>query len=187
MNAIADLIERLKDPAIAARAQTAIFSRLGNDFRGQPLTTASFVKLSRTRRGSSTASRRPTVSMSCWGRWRRTGTLDSGVLRLFGNKQVRDFFYSFPGDSALARLESEPLLVFFRPSAIGFPNSGKNKGNEASIFHEALHGITGLEDPAIKALLSLPASDPSCRIGLEIIWKVLDFSQPPLDPLAAGV
>jgi hypothetical protein len=43
-NALDDLILRLRDPDIAALAQTQIFDKLGNDANGFKLTTQSFIK-----------------------------------------------------------------------------------------------------------------------------------------------
>jgi hypothetical protein len=39
-----------------------------------------------------------------------------------------------------------PLLTFFRPTSILFDATGENLGNEATIFYEALHGWTQLQD-----------------------------------------
>lgn len=108
---------------------------------------------------------------------------DGGLLRLWnGNRQVQDTFYMVSGAMALTSPKSDPFAVFFRPSGIGFANSSMNQGNEATIFHEALHGITGLKDSEIQARLLLPQVPATCNIDAYIILNVLNFSQPPLVP-----
>lgn len=39
-----------------------------------------------------------------------------------------------------------PLLTFLRPTAINLSNGGVNDDNMSLLFHESLHGITGLKD-----------------------------------------
>lgn len=55
-------------------------------------------------------------------------------------------------------------------------------GNESMLFHEALHGISGLDDIAIMAKLGFKNSQgPSCNISLKIEGLVLSQSAG-LDP-----
>ena len=75
---------------------------------------------------------------------------------------------------ALAWTPHTPLLVFFDPAAIGLNGEGKNIGNESVIFHEALHGFTGLFDEQILQRLNKPL--PSCNIDKLIREEVLAFA-----------
>ena len=73
-----------------------------------------------------------------------------------------------------------PLRVFFRPASILYQSLGKNLGNEALIFHEALHGLTGKFDDQLLTDLGYGIPTPSCNISRYIEVNVLAFSG--LDP-----
>jgi hypothetical protein len=86
-----------------------------------------------------------------------------------------------PLQIAMAGLNKKPFLVFVRPEYISFANLGKNLGNEALIFHEALHGFTGLKDKALMIKLGIPVgsgeSQTSCLIDSKIRYFVLNNLQ----------
>jgi len=87
------------------------------------------------------------------------------------------------GDTAYTWRGRRPLHVFFDPAQIGLAGEGRNIGNEAVIFHEALHGWTGKTDLELRALFNnLPA--PSCSITEKIRVEVL-FGAPALDSQVA--
>jgi hypothetical protein len=74
-----------------------------------------------------------------------------------------------PDALAYSRTPYSSLLTFFRPSAVIYNNLGMNLSNEANIWHEALHGITG--DSDMYLLNSLTNNDqlPICRISVQIV------------------
>jgi len=72
---------------------------------------------------------------------------------------IANLFSLRPGLEATTADASNPLVVFFRPSAIALAQDGKNSGNEAMVFHEALHGITNLTDSQLETdLLGHPTN-----------------------------
>jgi hypothetical protein len=178
-NALADLIFRLKDPAISAKAQSGIFDRLGADASGRRFTAADFVKYLDSRPKPrfydglhSTYCNDVLTGLPqflCWN-----NALISPLSK------VEDHFG--PDTGALSKLKSAPMLAFFRPEWIGFGNLGKNLGNEGTIFHEALHGMMGQVDSQILENLGLKSLDhKSCEISLIIETNVLKSSSG-LDP-----
>jgi hypothetical protein len=87
--------------------------------------------------------------------------------------------------SAETDTPSNPLLTFFRPSAILYPDAGQNLGNEALIFHEALHGWTQIQDISLLQDFYGPSggAKPICQITVYIEDYVLSES-PGLDSTA---
>jgi trimeric autotransporter adhesin len=179
-NALDDLIARL--PGVSALAQTKIFNLLGNDANGNKLTTQSFL--------SYLISQRPrfydgTLSTYC------LGALSGSVVCKYPPvswiaPSVADDFQSHPGTSADTGTPSYPLLTFFRPTSILYDNLGRNGSNEATIFHEALHGITGLLDrgtltnpSGILEKLNSNSGDASCVITF-IVWHDVLSASPGL-------
>ena len=61
---------------------------------------------------------------------------------MFAGVRVEKKFATDPTLSALAWRRHKPPYVFFRPAHIKLDAQGKNAGNKALIFHEALHGFT---------------------------------------------
>jgi hypothetical protein len=185
-NALDDLISRLNNAAINSLAQTAVFDKLGTDQNGSKFTTAGFINY--------LSQKRPrlydgTTSTYC------KDSLDSGstcfknwFLAFFNGTLVKDAFAS-PGDtSALTQTPGQPLLVFVRPSAILFASSGMNIGNEGLLFHEGLHGYTGLLDRGtvlhpnqLMERLGINPADKSCAISDVLSIDVLSHSSG-LDP-----
>jgi hypothetical protein len=180
--AVADLIQRLKDPVVGGRAQTYFFTPIGNDWRGIALTTASFIKYLENKPRFFNA----LTSKYCMP----TLVLELGEGACFKKsfvktspgyvQRVEDYFATHPA-WAVAGLRTTPLLSFVRPSAVDFASEGKNKGNLTLIFHEALHGITGLADLDLQMLLGLPLPIPTCAIDVQVAKEVLQYS-PGLDP-----
>ena len=64
-----------------------------------------------------------------------------------------------------------PLVVFFRPESIILNASGVNIGNEALLFHEALHGFVGRLDYELQQDLHAPGK--SCELSTYIKTHVL--------------
>ena len=60
--------------------------------------------------------------------------------------------------------------MFFDPAFIGLNAEGKNLGNEALIFHDALHGFTSLYELQLRAALG---ASSMCRISTVIQQEVL--------------
>jgi hypothetical protein len=87
--------------------------------------------------------------------------------------RVGAYFAANEGTYAAARLQSEPLLVFIRPNAVDFAGAGENIGNLSLVFHEALHGITGMIDGELKSFLGIPSNKDSCAIDVKIASRVL--------------
>jgi len=83
-----------------------------------------------------------------------------------------------PDTSALTETPGVPQLTFWRPSSIVPASQGKNIGNEADVFHEAIHGLYGLKDDAVLSLLGYTTdlSGASCRISVYIEQNVLTYS-----------
>jgi hypothetical protein len=81
-----------------------------------------------------------------------------------------------PDTAALAWTPHDPLYVFFNPQWIGLNAAGRNLGNEALIFHEALHGFTGLTDDQLLTALRWPWLDSSCKVNISIQRDVLERS-----------
>ncbi len=82
-----------------------------------------------------------------------------------------------PGAGAYSGTPSDPLVTFFRPSYILYNSLGRNLGNEGTVFHEALHGMTGRQDEQILENLGFAAFEqPSCAISVYIEQRVLSQS-----------
>jgi hypothetical protein len=81
------------------------------------------------------------------------------------------------GVQALTNTPNNPLMTFFDPTQVAYNNLGENVGNESIIFHEALHGWTGLFDGDILTKLGMNNwTHPSCSISLRIQNSVLQYS-----------
>jgi hypothetical protein len=59
---------------------------------------------------------------------------------------MKSFFANNLDATAATETPSYPFRTFLRPSSIETNNYGKTIDNEALLFHEALHGMTGLYD-----------------------------------------
>ncbi|MFY9726260.1 MAG: hypothetical protein WB579_12515 [Bryobacteraceae bacterium] len=182
-NALADLIVRLSAPAVSGAAQSKVFSLLGTDSNGVPLTTQTFIAYLTKKKPGFYDGLRSTFcigalvpwSTPCW-------------LPIFSSESVATFL-SDPSHSdtdALTGTPSNPLLTFFRPASILYPNLGNNLGNEGTIFHEALHGFTGAQDQSILTMLGYGNvfNTASCNITTYIQQEVLIYSSG-LDPNVA--
>jgi hypothetical protein len=92
----------------------------------------------------------------------------------------------FQSDGTLAALTwrgHEPLHVFFDPFFIVLEDDGRNLGNEALIFHEALHGFTNFPDEVLMPKLGV--SGQTCGVEALIKDFVLPFAVPPINPYVA--
>jgi hypothetical protein len=61
---------------------------------------------------------------------------------------------------------NQPQRTFFEPRAISIASAGPIDGNIALEFHEALHGFTGLLDPALQTFLGCSRLDNTNNITL---------------------
>ena len=183
-NALGDLITRLQDPAISSLAQTNIFNRLGRDANGNQYTTAGFVTYLRNMQPRFYDGLRSTYCSEILTHdLTESLCFQNPLLRYTLNllsTDVKDKFTSTI--DALTSTPSNPLLTFFRPTSLGSSSSGQNLGNEALIFHEALHGFTGQQDDPILTSLGMNwVTHGSCSITVRIQKKVLSQSAG-LDP-----
>jgi hypothetical protein len=178
-DALHDLVARLADPTVGGLAQTYVFNKLGKDSHGNPLTTAGFIRyLTQKAPGFYDGTRSQfcdaqltTWSMPCW-----VPTIGNSVT-------VAQSFQSNPSEDAETGTPSNPLLTFFRPSSVVYSSLGNNLGNEGTVFHEALHGLTGIQDASILTLFGYGDvfNTPSCNITTYLQNKVLQHSNG-LDP-----
>jgi IPT/TIG domain/Bacterial Ig-like domain (group 2) len=174
-NALADLITRLQDPNVGQLAQSQVFNKLGNG-----LTTASFIAYLSNR---TPQFYNALLSTYCYD------ALTDSVDRLLCHIPLSSFFLRTVKDvvtikdfDASSGTPSSPLLTFVRPTSIGLASQGDNLGNEGLIFHEALHGVTGMADNTILDALGLNSTTHApCSIAVRIQNKVLKNSQG-LDP-----
>jgi hypothetical protein len=177
-NALDDLILRLRDPNIAALAQTQIFDKLGNDANGFKLTTQGFISYLSSQRPQFYDALRSTYCYSALlPPASKNPICNNAIVSFLFAQKVHEYFNSNPDASAVTATPSYPLLAFFRPEAIGFNNLGRNLGNEGIVWHEALHGMTGQDDFTILEKLGMSISDhASCSISVRIRNAVLTNS-----------
>ncbi len=192
--ALGDLVARLRSSAVvdgagdtvASLAQSKVFDKLGTDSSGNKWTTARFVTYLTTHRPGFYDGLRSNYCEEAL----ESGRLGNAVVNAlcYGptpNWILRSVQYYLatmhPTSDAIAATPHDPLLAFFRPSSILYPSLGKNLGNEGMIFHEALHGLTGLDDVPILTALKYDSSAASCNISRYIENNVLSQS-PGLDP-----
>lgn len=72
--------------------------------------------------------------------------------------------------------DGKPMLrVFWDPRAISGDNYGKQDMNIATMFHEALHGFTGLNDPDLQKALGCPQTALDFGPSLNITYYLLQF------------
>ena len=144
----------------------------GNDSNGRPLTTSSFI--------SYLTKKKPqfydaTHSGYCWSA--ATGSLFVDLCNILPfEASISDIFRVQPGQEAATVTPWTSLVTWFRPSFILLNTSGRNMGNEATIFHEAIHGITGRFDADLQNALG----SGSCGITQYLQSNVLIYS-PGLD------
>jgi len=174
-NALDDLILRLQDPTIATLAQTEIFNKIGKDANGFRITTQSFIRY--------LTSKRPEIYNGLISNY----CYDAMVPGLFGpsnicnhfpisilGRTVQQFFRFNKGTNAVTHTPHYPLLIFFDPTTIAFDNLGANLQSEGTLLHEALHGMTGLDDSQLESLLGVTGA--SCMISQQIRDNVLSHS-----------
>ncbi|HUO30111.1 MAG TPA: hypothetical protein VMU80_12905, partial [Bryobacteraceae bacterium] len=178
-NALSDLVVRLS--ALSGVAQSAVFDKLGNDSNGNKLTTDSFIKYLTKQKPVFYDGLR---SNFCWEAL--TSVIASALCSrwnivnvITGSQSVSDYLQNPRYDrQAVSGTPSPFLITFFKPSFILLNSAGKNLGNEATIFHEALHGITGQYDISLENILT--PNGPICGITTYLQDKVLKIS-PGLD------
>jgi hypothetical protein len=97
-----------------------------------------------------------------------------------GNPTIAEYFANNNGGTSDKVVEAvtiggnDPLIVFFRPSAIETANSGITLNNKAMVFHEALHGMTNLADDQLEEDLLNTHGQPSVIIDQYIINNVFN-------------
>jgi hypothetical protein len=74
------------------------------------------------------------------------------------------------------------LQVLVNP-VIALDDEARNIGNEALIFHEALHGFTNFPDEVLMPKLGV--SGQTCGVEALIKDFVLPFAVPPINPYVA--
>jgi YD repeat-containing protein len=187
-NALSDLIVRLNDKTpitlldgstitLSGLAQTSIFNKLGRDQNGKAYSTNDFLSYLQTQ---TPLFYDGTISNYCAGDLtppKLTLVCKIPVINSFRQK-VQDAFATSPSRGALTATPQSPMLSFLRPQFIGFPATGKNLGNEATLFHEALHGWTGLLDDDLLTRLGMSdTTHAPCSITVRIEHAVLRNSQ----------
>ena len=187
-NALDDLIRRLRSPTtitipnfsgnltfsgtLSDLAQAQVFSKLGKNLTGPAWTTPGLITYLTQLRPSLLDGTR---SSMCWMSLIPWST-PCWILKLTTTTLVAGYIAADPDRGAVSALSSARLLTFFRPSFILFPNSGENIGNEATLFHEALHGYTGIPDMSLLDRFYKNSSPPSCNISTYIADNVLQYS-----------
>ncbi len=173
-NALDDLVARLSDPTLFNLAQTQIFNKLGPDRNGHNFMTADFI--------SYLQNKRPRfynglASNYCFNSL-RFGDHCFYYLPFLNGDSVSTYFANHVDSDATTGTPNNPLTTYFRPNSILFPSLGRNLGNEGLIFHEALHGWTGIFDQFLLEdfLGAGHSTDPSCNISVAIQNTVLSQS-----------
>ena len=187
-NALDDLGRRLANPAIKLKAQTEVFDKLGTREDGSKVyTVEAFISYLKDNRPQLFDGVRSKYCIDSLTDGHTCQTIGFFHFLLNGDDVKKQF--EDPKLDALTATPSRPLLIFLRPTSVVYASLGMNLGNESLIFHEALHGFTGLYDfgtPTIpKGLLELLVVNGSsnteiCAITITIQNKVLQYS-PQLD------
>jgi hypothetical protein len=183
-NALTDLINRLQsttivhDPnssppgnptTVGALAQTYVFQLLGGNWTTSGL--ISYLTKQKPRFYNGLTSSYCSASLE-------TGGLPCSLVSLYPAYQTVSADFQDSGLSAESDTPSNPLLTFFRPTSILYPDAGQNLGNEALIFHEALHGWTEWQDLALLEAFygASGGAKPICQITVYIENYVLSES-----------
>jgi hypothetical protein len=154
-----------------------VFDKIGNDANGNKLTTDSFIRY--------LTSQRPRFYDGLQSRYCHdalTPPDDDAFCNWWlpshtVTQSIGEYMSSHSGVDAITGTPSYPLLTFFRPDPVGFQALGRNLGNEAVIFHEALHGISKQFDNDILTQLGMDwSTHPSCSIAIRIENAVLKQS-----------
>jgi hypothetical protein len=177
-NALSDLVSRLMNPGINSLADSQIFIPLNNKYH-TGVTANGFISYlgGRTPRFYNGL-----ISNYCYNTLTNGDTCFSpgrfsSWINYLNSSTVAEQFAANPKLDALTAKSTNPLLTFFNVSSILDASQGKNLGNEAMIFHEALHGKTGLSDPQLLEFFNHNGVDtPPCNISKKIEQLVLSQS-----------
>jgi hypothetical protein len=174
-NALYDMIRRVAVKAISDKAQDNIFNELSKS-TAKKLETKDFLLYLNSKRPRFYNG---TTSTYCHEALTGGPCFFIPPFTWFNGQSVQDYMEANPDHEAETGTPSNPLLTFFRPSSILDASQGDNLGNEANVFHEALHGITGLEDMQILSILGFKTDlqGASCRISKRIEDTVLRYSE----------
>jgi hypothetical protein len=166
--ALDNVVVRLADTIVAGRLQTNVLDKIAALWPDKPFTSAQVLdylsgrtKTTTPRFYDGTESKFCQAALAGTPEWLCSGT------------SVKEEFQAKPKVIAETDRPSKPLLVFWRPKAIILANGGVNIGNEATIIHEALHGLTGLKDEDILTALNHSMFAATCLITLDIQQQVL--------------
>ncbi len=211
-NALNDLIARLRTSGVSSDAQTYVFNKLNavgiRDQNGNPLSTQTLIAYltATTPRffdgtksnycynslnpfqpnsvcdpKSSILFNIPFIGPSLAATF--TGPSVAGYFQMYSAPPTEVDIITATPSTAPPIKPLTPMLSFFRPSYILTDFNGLNIGNEASLFHEALHGLLGIQDLNLASYLGQTL--PSCYITTWIINQVLyDPSNLPYDMAA---
>ena len=113
------------------------------------------------------------------------GTSSSGPVSLIGisssasNQTVKQYF-SDPGQDASTVVNQPQLTIFVNASNFITSNYGVNTFNVAVIFHEGLHGFTGMNDPQLQQALG--CTQQLASINITDYLEQFVFNAPPQNP-----
>jgi len=112
------------------------------------------------------------------------------VTALQSNMTVREFWESEQHPAAFTKTPSskdDGLTTFLDPAQINLDtgNTSPAKQNQATLFHEALHGLTGLVDTSLPPAVSLQGvfgiclDDPSVSITKYLAYNIFGIGAAP--------
>jgi hypothetical protein len=191
--ALADLLRNLQNPAVvavgsdgtqftlASLAQAKVFGKLGTRPDGTSLYSASgFIEYLRRKM--------PLFydglnSQFCNDELTPLSVINPPCVRFLGvtwlGQTVASYFRAHAtGTDAETATPSNPLMTFFNPPSILLSSLGRNQANEGLLFHEALHGFTGIQDLGILGDLGYDdaLTTSSCNITKYIQQTVLGYA-----------
>jgi hypothetical protein len=182
-DARADLIARLGNQGCSGKANQSVFSKL-IDANDKPLDSISFVRYMTEKTPlfyDGTVSTWAYSNVLCgtgWSKffkvvynWGCKIAAPGGDIALRGFSWDRDAHGNLVRAGAVAGTPSYPLIIFFDPDQIAL--RWENSKNEATIFHEALHGITGKEDNELQSIFHITVQKDSSNITDYIFQNVV--------------
>ena len=181
-DALDDLVDRLKtDSNLRDKAQQFVLDPVSTRWE-HPLPVAAFLDYLDGKGRFRPHFYDGTRSTFCYNVLK--GGSDGACKGGYSGTKVMSVFPTGTTTAAVTGTPHNPLYVFFNPALIGVQAAGRNLGNEALVFHEALHGLTGLSDQSLLIALGWPFMQPSCTINVVIQRDVLVFA-PGLDAYVA--
>jgi hypothetical protein len=169
------LLSRLQDDC--SFCQELIFNRLV-DANDVPITKASFISYLTTKKPEFYDGRHSTAkrvgNLYTWNFW------DAATD---GRTIDHEFALSGPQTDAITCTGCYPLKTFFNATKIDLTNQGVNDFNIGMIFHESLHGITGLVDDQLQRALGCKdtSGDDTHNIA-DFLVQFVSIDHPPITP-----